>query len=200
MTTFAEMQAAVIEKTKRPELTDLTSSAIRMATTRAHQVDFFRRDQALGTLNYTVDTSQIFVDIANVFNTLTRLRQFDFVQCIDLTTLQPSENLEFRDFKDFWNGDNELRQSVFTLIGSTLRVHPQVQTGRFSVVYYQNPDVATATYSSWIADSHMDELAFWAAGIVWARTGNTEQARIAQTLHVEPFKEMLITSYLTAKV
>lgn len=200
MTTFAQMQAAVIDKTRRPELVELTNSAIRIATTRAHQVDFFRRDQAEAALTYTV-TNDLFVNIANIFATVARLRTVDFLQGVEAASpYKPVENLEYRDYRDFWNADNELREHVFTLIGGTLRARVLNPTGRFNLLYYQNPNVAEVGYSSWIADDHIDELAMWAAGVIWARTGNMEQAHLTMRDHVTPFKEMLVESYLIAKV
>ena len=55
-------------------------------------------------------------------------------------------------------------------------------------------------FSSWIADNYPDELAMWAAAIVFARTGFAEMAADFQRTHVQPFKELLIASHLLANV
>lgn len=200
MTTFADMQTAVIAQTKRPELVAITDNAIRMATLRAHNVDFFSRDEGSQLLTYTPDSTALFVDIANIYATIARLRTPDWLQAEDIVApYRPTENLEYvTTYKDFWDVDNLLKSSVFTLMGSTLRVKFQVQTGRAKLYYYQNPDTATATYSSWIADAHPEEVAMWAAGIIWARTGFQEQAQAVQT-SILSFKDLLITSYLSSK-
>lgn len=200
MTTFAEMQALVIEQTKRPELTGVTDSAIRLATLRAHHVDFFSRDQTSQLLTWTPASADLFTDFATIYSTVTRLRTPDFLQAEDVVSpYYPTENLEYvTSFKEFWNEFNEVRTSVFTLIGETLRVKFAVATGRARLFYFRNPDTASATYSSWIADNHPDELAKWAAGIVWARSGFAEQARMVQQDIVD-FKSLLVTSYLSSK-
>lgn len=201
MTTFAEMQAEVIANTKRPELVDLTNSAIKMATLRAHHVDFFPRDYSNQLITYTPPVgNELFVDVANIFTTVTRLRTPNFMQSEDLTTLQATENLEFlSDYKWFWNEYNELRYSVFTFLGSTMRARFASATGRARLYFYQNPDTSSSTYSSWIADEHKEELAKWAAGIVWARAGFLEIAKsMDQT--VQDFKSLLVESYMTGKV
>lgn len=202
MTTFVEMQAAVIAQTKRPELVTLTDSAIRMATLRAHQVDFFSRDQASVPILYTpLVSNQIYVDYATIYAGLPLLRTPDFMQSVDQATLLPTENLEFVvDYKYFWDEYNELRQSIFTLVGSTLRARTISNTGRFDLYYYKNPDVSTGLYSSWIADLYKEELAMWAAAIVWMRSGFQEIAQQTQANSIMPFKEMLVTSHLTSKV
>ncbi len=200
MTTFAEMQTAVQALTKRPELTALTDLAIRTATLRAHQVDFFPRDQASFVFTYTVNPSEVFTDLTGIHTSIPLLRTPDFLQSEDTLTLQPSENLEYvGSFKDFWDHDNVRRTSVFTQIGSTLRCSFAGATGRARLFYWQNPDVSSAGYSSWIADLYKDELAYWAAGIVWARSGFQEIAQQAQ-LQVQGFKDLLVTSHLSSKV
>lgn len=200
MTTFAEMQTAVIALTKRPELTALTDLAIRTATLRAHQVDFFPRDQDSFVFTYTVNSSEVFTDLTGIHTSIPLLRTPDFMQSEDTLTLQPSENLEYlTSFKDFWDDDNVRRTSVFTQIGSTLRCSFAGATGRARLFYWKNPNVASLTYSSWIADLYPDELAYWAAGIVWARSGFQEIAQQAQ-LQVQGFKDLLVTSHLSSKV
>lgn len=200
MTTFADMQTLVYEKTRRPELVALTKSAIKMATLRAHHVDFWRRDESSQLLTFTPDSSAQFVDFADIFTTVTRLRTPNFMQAEDVTSpFNPTENLEHvSDYKNFWDEYNELRSSVFTLIGSTLKVRFAVQTGRARLYFFQNPDTSELTYSSWIADQHPDELAFWAAGIIWMRSGFPELAKQVMNESVTPFKELLVESYLSS--
>ena len=201
-TTFQNMRDLVVANTKRPELTTLTDNAIRMATLRAHGVDFFPRDRASFVATYTVPSGvQLFVDILNVFTTAPLLRTPDCLIGQDATTLLPVEILEYiEDYKGFWDNDNQLRTSVFTQMGENLRARFASPTGRVEVHYYKNPDTAVATYSSWIANLHPEELAMWAAGIVWARAGFLDQSRVVKDEHVTPFIDFLITSYLSSKV
>ena len=167
MTTFAELFDATVVNTKRPELVALTESCVRLATMKAHQTDFFMRDQVHQSLLYTPDNSKVFVDILNLSTNLPRKRSISFVQSADLGNGMPTENFEWREYSDFWDRDKCLRTSVYTEIGDTLRLRPCVQTGRFDVIYYRNPVTSPALdYASWIADAHQEELAMWAAGLV----------------------------------
>lgn len=201
-TTFQDMRDLVNAQTKRPELVTLTDSAIRLATLRAHQVDFFSRDQASSVLTYTPPTTnEIFVDIPDIYTVVGRLRTPDFVHIEDLTTLLPTEQLEYAvDYKNFWNAENELKQSVFTLLGTSLRIRAYASTGRCRFYYYLNPVVSSVGYSSWIADEYPEELALWAAAIIWMRSGFQEIANSTQRDIIVPFKDMLVTSHLTSKV
>lgn len=202
MTTFAEMRTKVIDLTKRPELVALTDYAIRMATLRAHAVDFFPRDQASTVFTYTIPSGNtLFVDITNLYTVAPLFRTADFLQGEDSVTLNPAENLEYvSDYKDFYDEYNVLRSSVFTQMGENIRARFIGATGRARLFYYKNPDVAVATYASWIANLHSDELAMWAAGIIWQRTGFQEQASTVSRETIPQFKDILITSYLSSKV
>lgn len=202
MTTFAEMQTKVNDLTKRPELVALTNSAIRMATIRAHQVDFFSRDQSNSLLVYTpYSGNEIYTDIPTIYSTFPRLRTPDFLQILDATSGVPVENLEYiGDYKNFWDNEGCLKRSVFTMLGGTLRFRSLSNTGKAQFYIYQNPITTDAGYASWIADLYPEELAMWAAAIVWMRSGFQEIAQQVNSTQVEAFKAMLVESHLISKI
>lgn len=199
MTTFAELQALVDEQTRRPEIPAVTKAAIRTATLRAHHTDFFPKDVAVGTLTYTPDIST-FRDFANISTSFARLRTLKTVQGLDSVTMAPAESFEYRELDDIYDSDGVRRPSIYNVIGDTLRIYPQSQTGLLQIFYYQNPNTVEANYSSWIANTYPDELAAWAAAIVFARTGFAEMANEFQKNHIQPFKEMLVASHLLGNV
>lgn len=200
MTTFAEMQALVEAQTRRPEVGAVTQAAVRTATLRAHHTDFFPRDLTTGTLNYAVSSTAVFYDFANISATLPRLRTLKTLQGNDNVTGAPVESFEFREADDIFDADGNRRPHIYTLIGNTLRVYPANATGVLTPYFYQNPVTASVGYSSWIADTYPDELAMWAAAIVFARTGFAEMAQQFNEQHIKPFKELLIASHLLANV
>ena len=200
MTTFAELESLVIEQTRRPEISSVTKAAIRTATLRAHHTDFFPRDLASGPLTYALSSTAQFYDFPNISQTLLRLRSLKRSHGIDAVTSVPGEELEFREADDLFDADGKRRPHIYTRVGDKLRIYFSVPTGAATAFFYQNPQTSEAQYSSWIADTYPDELAAWAAGIVFARTGFTEMAQQFQELHVRPFKELLISSHLLGNV
>jgi NADH dehydrogenase/NADH:ubiquinone oxidoreductase subunit G len=64
----------------------------------------------------------------------------------------------------------------------------------------RNPNTTDLGFCSWIADSYPDEVAMWAAAIVFARSGFAEMAADFQRSHIEPFKGMLIDSHMLGNV
>jgi hypothetical protein len=200
MTTYAEIEALVVAQTRRPDVQATTATAIRTATLRAHHVDFFPRDLTEHTLFYTPSSTAQFYEFPNVTALLPRLRSIKLVRCLDSVTSVPVEQLEWREVDDLYDNDGNRRQSVYLLIGDTLKIGPQQATGAIATFYYRNPQVSGATYSSWIADTYPDELAMWAAAIVFARLGYAEMAQDFQRNHVQPFKELLTVSHLLGAV
>ena len=199
MTTFAELESLVVEQTRRPEIPAVTQAAIRTATMRAHHTDFFPKDVTVGTITYAPN-SAIFRDFSDVSSTLTRLRSIKALQGLEAVSMAPVESFEYRELDDVYDADGNRRPSIYNMIGDTLRIYPQTQTGLLQVFYYQSPNTVAPTYSSWIADTYPDELAAWAAAIVFARTGFAEMANEFQKNHIQPFKEMLVASHLLGNV
>lgn len=198
--TLNDMLAAVYDITKRPELVTITKSAIKRATIRAHSVDFFPRDRSSVVFSFTPTTDGSFTDIPGLYTAAPLYRIGELLQCEDLVTQRPTENLEYIvGIDEFWDENNQRRTSVFTQVGESLRCSFAAATGRARLWYYVMPDTSDSSYSSWIADRHTEEVAQWAAGIVWLRTGLQEQAQGAD-LQVQSFKDLLITTYLSSKV
>jgi len=200
MTTLADLEALVIAQTRRPEVPEITQAAIRAATLRAHHVDFFTRDLTQANLIYTPVSSAQFYDFPAISATLLRLRTIQQLESVDTTTLATTEILGYRELTDLYDKDNVRRPSIYTMIGDTLRVYPLSVTGQFVAYYYQNPATASLTYSSWIADTYPDELAMWAAAIVFVRTGFAEMAKQITDQHIIPFKQTLVESHLVSHV
>lgn len=201
MTTFSEIYQATVEQTKRPELVAMTEAAIRIATLRAHHVDFFPRDLRMQQLVYAVNPTQMYYDFPNISTTLLpRLRSIKNVYTLTADGQHQIEELEYRETNDLYDSDGAPRRYMYTLIGDTLRCFFDMPTGLMEAYFFANPIVSKASYASWIADEYIDDLAAWAAGIVMARTGFLELAQNYERDYVRPFKETLISSHLLAAV
>ncbi len=200
MTTFVELYDRTVDQTRRPELQTLTESAVRTAVLRAHHFDFFPADLQEGAVVYTPSSTAWQYNIPNLGSLLPRYRSIKTLVGTEPGTGRPVEQFEFREVDDMYTTEGERRSSVYTLLGSTLRIVPALASGMMNAYYYANPDVAEATFASWIADMYPDQVAMLAACAVWSRTGFREQANDAEERWNKPFKEMLISSHLLGEV
>lgn len=204
METLATMIARILEITRRPELTALTTNAARTATLRAHHVDFFPRDKVAHRHTYTPSSSTRFYDLPDASTVLVRNRGIKGLMGIDATTNVPVEQFEYREVDDMYDDYKNLRQHAFNLIGDTLRFYPALATGQLDIYHFQNPALGDALdaspYNSWIANMYPEQLATWAAAIVLARVGFAQIARTMQEDEIKPFKEQLIASHLLGNI
>lgn len=196
MTTFAELYAATLEQTKRPELQAITETAVRTAVLRAHHVDFFSRDLKTGILTYTVSNSAQFYDFPNISTTMPQLRTISHIyETSELGT--PVNKLDFCAPDDMLDECSQLKTGVYHQLGDTLRTYTLATTGRMEVYYYANPLITGNTVlQSWIADAYKDEVARWAAAIVFTRSGFIEMANKYNDDYIKPFKDQLIQSHM----
>ena len=190
----------VNDYTRRPEIPTVTAAAVRTAVLRAHHVDFFPRDIVEYSLSYTPSSTATSYVIANLTNVVARLRTLKTLSCVDPATFAVTEQLEFRELDDLYDSDGVMRPSVYTMVGDTLRIFPQRATGSLKLYYYQNPAIIGDIVNSWITDMYPDEIAAWAAAIVFNRTGFAEQAKMINDTNIVPFKETLIASHLLGSV
>lgn len=200
METLATMIARIYEITRRPELAALTTNAARTATLRAHHVDFFPRDKVAHRYTYTPSSSSRFYEVPDVSTVLTRNRGIKGLMGIDPAVNLPIEQFEYREVDDMYDEYRSLRYHAFNLIGDTLRFYPANATGAADIFYFQNPDLGTDTYNSWIANMYPEQVATWAAAIVLARTGFRQIAGDMQREEITPFKEQLIASHLLGNI
>lgn len=200
MTTFAELYDLTVEQTRRPELVDVTNMAIRTAVLRAHHFDFFPQDMLEGAVVYTPSSNAWQYDISNIGVLLPRYRAIKTVTGLELGTGRPVEHFEWREPDDLYTTEGERRSSVYTLVGTTLRLLPVLASGSATVAYYANPVVTDVGFSSWIADAYPDAVALMAAASVWSRVGFREIAKDTQEGPNKEFKELLISSHLLGEV
>lgn len=201
MATIASLTSLIVEQTRRPEIPAVTLAALKAAVLRAHHTDFFPRDIRTSRLVYSVPAAvPAYQDFPNISTQLPGLRNFDAVIGVDAVTSVEVEKLEYRELQDRHQADGTQRISMYNLLGDTLRCYFKMWTGALDVYYYKNPLFTSTDVTSWIVETYPDEIVSWAAGIVFARTGFTEQAQAYQELHVKPFKELLINSHLLGEV
>jgi len=193
---LADLVTNVTALTKRNGIDGITKHAIRTAIRQAHSLDFFRGDLSTGSLSYTASTTPTY-DIANFTASLPRCRALDTVMGYDVTNT-PVESFEYRDTDDLYDSDNIRRPSVYTVIGSTMRIAPLKPTGIIKVTFFQLPDLSDDNFASWIVEKYQYEIEAWAAQIVHARVGNESISNSMLTQSVQPFKAELVANELLA--
>lgn len=170
--TYAELIAEIKLLSKRGDIDDKIAIALRMTTLRAHRVDFFWRDHV--EANVTFANSQI---VTIPISSFTRFRQVNYIQYYDSASglvggmLSPVEPGHVIDEHGYFKTD------AWYLSGTNIQANFRFPTTGARVGYWQNPDLSTATYNSWIATELPDILVQGSLAWILNATGNQEEAR-----------------------
>lgn len=176
MSDFTAMQNLVYSITNRPDLISQTTRAIKKATLKFHQADFWPRDlielpsQAVTPVSsdyrYALDiTAAPFIrfralEYARVPSTdpTLKLRTFDRLNASDILDSYGIEK------SDYWY-----------LAGNTISIRSYTALTNVALGYYQFPDTNELTYTSWIADTFPDAIAEEAASAIFKQTGKDDE-------------------------
>ena len=172
MATFAELLDDVYTLTNRPDLIAETKLAVKAATLKLHQSDFFMKD---------------------ILETGVQFSQADYVQALEYRTLLP----KFRSLKYLRKSDASgtvgdffsiltpaqildrygyQREDICYLAGDLLQVKSSTEIEYGILGCYQNPDITESGFNSWIALDHPYAIVYEAAITVFKTIGYDEQA------------------------
>jgi len=168
---------AVVTLTNRPDMPAETALGVSNATLTIHLADHFPRDivstdvpSATPAYTQSIDTQTYFP----------RFRDVAAVALLDVDGNQiPSPEIEVVEFGDFWvpGYPGVPKQNICWLAGTNLNVRSAVNAYGTTVDWFQSPTLLRDTYNSWIADVFPDPLIWYAAMVVWNRSGNENKAQ-----------------------
>lgn len=186
---FAELVAEVLVIVKRPDLQTRIEGAVRAATLKMHQSDFFYKD--------LYETA---VEFENEFN---------------IQNFLPNEiypNFRKPKYVRFWNGDasggpglflkpiqiensmdayGAIKDNVFYMAGQLLQIRTSPAVKRVLFGAYLHPVVTPAEkYASWIADEYPYAIIYEAARAIYRSIGFQEQASEYSQLMAEILTEI----------
>src|SRR4051812_21167744 len=151
--TFSEMIQEVITITNRPDLVNETTLALRKATLKMHQFDFFKRDINEAVFG-VAPASDGYNFSLSVSNDLPRFRALAYVRRYD-TPFTGTENYFEEVMPDtLFDEYREEFTNCFYRAGDAIHFRAREIVTNFVVGWYQYPIVTpVANYVSWIADA-----------------------------------------------
>lgn len=191
MTSLASLISDVTTITNRPDLSAETKLAVKQATLKMHQLDFFPKDLFETGLSWNPAgflQSLDYKTIAPRFRALSYLRKYsDGVPGTFFTLLSPTESLDRYCIN---------KENVCYLAGDMLEIRSGTEDRYMLFGCYLNPDVTDDGFSSWIANEHPYAIILDAASKVFKMIGFDEQAAYYKQEVVEQI-QMLRQSQIT---
>lgn len=176
MATFAELVADVYTATNRPDLVTQTALAVKVATLKAHQSDFYPKDIFETGITWSpaaYQQSLAYRTLVPRWRALKYLRKYD-------NSVSPGEAGKFFDIltpEQVLDGYGIQKDDVCYLGGEQLEIRSSTQDGYMLLGCYVNPILDSASYNSWIALDHPYCIVYMAAQKILNDIGFDEQAR-----------------------
>ena len=187
-TLLTSLIADVYSVTGRPDLEAETKLAVKAATLKAHQSDYYFKDLLetgiqFATAEYLQD-ADLRVIIPN-FRNIRYARRYDTSgtgkDAEFYTILTPGELL------DSYGND---KSNVAYMAGTVLKIKSRVKLDHLLIGVYVSPAITDDTYSSWVATDHPYAVIFEAARLVFKQIGFDEQSTTFEKLAAEQFIEL----------
>lgn len=192
MATFTELCADVYTITSRPDLVAETKLAVKAATLKAHQSDYYFKD--LYETGIQFSTSD-FIQQLDVGTVLPRFRSLKYLRKYDSSgTGAPGKFFNIIPPELIQDAYKVDRTDVAYVAGTTLNIKSATQFQYALLGVYQNPVIDEATYSSWIAAQFPYVIVFESARLLFKQIGYDEQASQFEALVKEQFVELKLNN------
>ena len=188
---LAELQAAVILETNRPDLTARTLQAVQSATLKAHQSDFFPRDIFESGIAFATSAYEQDLEVTTF---VPRFRAIKYARIFDNIGNTPLEMFDIISPENILDSYSQARTNVCYLGG--LEIHFKAKNEFQHILFgcYLNPIIAVSTFTSWIADNHPFAIVYEAAAIIFRSTGNTEKFQSMRDLARDEYRNLSVNN------
>lgn len=170
--TLTELQSEVYTLTNRPDLVAETLAAVRAATLKLHQSDYFYKDIYETGVIFTTAAYQQQLEYRLL---VPRYRSLKYLRKTDSTG---SDNLGFFDIivpENTLDGYALNKNDVAYVAGAVIQIRSSTQFQYAILGCYLQPDITVTGYDSWIAIDHPYAIIFEAAATVFKAIGDTEK-------------------------
>ena len=202
---FTELLEEVYTITNRPDLTAETKLAVRAATLKAHQSDYYSKDLFETGVEFPKALYTQSLDLPSLisnFRTLSYIRRME-VTGSDINSNDPASP----DKEGFFDIITPLevldsyginRTDVAYVAGRMLELRSSVEFNSMMMGCYVVPIVVEARYSSWIAELYPDVITTEAARVLFKSIGQDEMSATYRQLVVEQYQLLQISALTDA--
>jgi hypothetical protein len=167
--------------TKRPDLEAETKLAVKRATLKIHQSDFFYRDLNESGVSFT---NADYVQTLEARTLFPKFRSSKYIRKSDVNGVLGifMEQITPAMVLDRYGYD---KVDVFYGAGEVIQIKSSTLLQYILFGFYVNPDVTDDNFASWVATDHPYAIIVEAAVTVFKTIGYDEQAAVYQRLALE---------------
>lgn len=191
---FAELVQEVYNLTARPDLVAETSSAIRSATLKAHQSDYYYKDIFEAGLSFA---QAAFVQNLDYRNLIPRWRSLKYLRKYDNVSGVPGIELDIILPEAVFDAYHLQKSDVCYGAGAYIQINSSTSEQFYLLGCYLNPDITENGYSSWVALDHPYFIVFDAAATIFKAIGKDDEATTYRQLNAEQLTMLKTSNILT---
>lgn len=167
---FTALLTDVYSLTSRPDLVNETIYAVRAATLKGHQSDFYPKDIVESGVEFALPGHIQQLAYKELFP---QWRALSYARKTDTQT--PSEFFNIISPTDVLDSYSVHKVDVCYQAGASINFRSSTEFQYLLVGYYANPITHPDTYSSWIAEEHPAFIVYDAAATIFKTIGYDEQ-------------------------
>jgi hypothetical protein len=185
MATYAELVADVMSITNRPDLVAETAIAVKSATLKAHQSDYFPKDLYETGIQWNVPD---YVQSLEYRTVVPRWRAFKFLRKYDATGSTAGDFFNLLTPEQVMDEYGTEMTDICYLAGSNLEIKSSTVDTYMLLGCYLQPDITEADFNSWIALDHPYAIVFDAVATIFKLIGYDEQAAMYKQMVAEQYQ------------
>lgn len=181
--TLTELQQEVYTLTNRPDLVAETLSAVRSATLKIHQLDYFYKDLFETGISFPAALYQQQFEYRSL---IPLWRAFKYLRKSDAAGSGEGPFFEVLTIPEMVVDQYHLnRNDVCYVAGSVVQIRSSTAMQYALLGCYLNPNITLAGYSSWVSVDHPFAIIYEASANVFKMIGDSDQFAAYTRLSME---------------
>ena len=188
--TFNELLEEVYVLTNRRDLVAESKSAIKAATLKAHNTDFYSKD--IFETGVAFDTAE-YRQALDMYNLISNFRAVKYLRRVEDEFDDVGKFIEVVTADEVLDSYSCNRADIAYVAGRVLEIRSSVTFSKCLFGAYVFPIVQEENYSSWIADLHPFAIIYEAVRAIFITIGYQEQAVNFSRLVAEEYATLKMT-------
>lgn len=189
--TLTELQDEVKLLTNRPDLVNETLSAVRAATLKLHQSDYYYKDLEELVIAFSAAAYRQQLEYRTL---VPYYRALKYIRKSDITGSGEGAFFDIIVPENVLDDYNLNRVDVCYVAGSVIQIKSSTSFQYALFGCYVNPNITTTGYDSWIALDHPYAIIYEAAAIIFKTVGETDQFAAYTNLANQQLAEVKISN------
>lgn len=191
MSLFTDIVDEVYKLTNRPDLIAETELAVKQATLKGHQSDYFYKDILETAIDF--GSSSYFQTLA-IKGLVPRYRALKWARKYDAVGEVAGKFFDLVLPEQTLDSYNQNRTDIVYAAGDVLQFRSSTEFQYILFGCYENPSLIPASYSSWIARDHQFYVILEATRLVFKTIGYDEQEATYNRMAMEQMAELKLSN------